>query len=115
LAESDLMVHPSRVELLAGAVVQGLAAGLPVLGAAPVTDLIEPGTGACAPEGASEDQIVHFLRAQAVAYSADADRRRREGGAARAVAERRFSWARVAEAHGAMYEELARRSVPTRR
>jgi glycosyltransferase involved in cell wall biosynthesis len=115
LAESDLMVHPSRVELLAGAVVQGLSAGLPILGAAPVADLVEPGCGACAPESLNEEQIVAFLRARALEYASDPGRRRRDGEAARAVAERRFSWARVAEAHGAMYEEMARRIGPSRR
>lgn len=115
LGESDLMLHPSRVELLAGAVIQGLASGLPVLGAGPVADLVEPGTGACAPEGATEEQIVAFLRARALEYGADPARRRADGTAARAVAERRFSWARVAEAHVAMYREVARAHPAIRR
>ncbi|MCI4354447.1 MAG: glycosyltransferase family 4 protein [Thermoplasmata archaeon] len=114
-AESDLLVHPSRVELLAGAVVQGLAAGLPILGAAPVADLVEPGTGACAPAAATDEEIVAFLRAHATAYAADPALRRSTGEAARAVAERRFSWARVAEAHVDLYRQVARAAGPTRR
>ncbi len=107
LAEGDLLLHPSRVELLAGAVLQGLSSGLPVLGAAPVADLVEPGTGACAPDRATDEEIVAFLRSQVVAYAADPGRLRTEGTAARQVAERRFSWERVAEAHVALYREAA--------
>jgi glycosyltransferase involved in cell wall biosynthesis len=115
LGESDLLIHPSRVELLAGAVIQGLASGLPVIGAAPVADLVEPGTGACAPAAATDDEIVAFLRAAAREYAGDAGRRRTEGEAARAVAERRFSWARVAEAHATLYAEVARAHPLSRR
>jgi alpha-maltose-1-phosphate synthase len=115
LGESDLMVHPSRVELLAGAVIQGLASGLPVLGAGPVADLVEPGTGACAPPSATDAEIVAYLHARAVEYAGDPVRRRADGEAARAVAERRFSWARVAEAHGSMYDEVARAHPLSRR
>jgi glycosyltransferase involved in cell wall biosynthesis len=115
LGESDLMMHPSRVELLAGAVLQGLASGLPVLGADPVADLVEPGTGACAPTAATDEEIVEFLRVRALELIADPGQLRTEGEAARRVAERRFSWARVAEAHGAMYEEVARARPLSRR
>ena len=114
-AESDLLVHPSRVELLAGAVVQGLAAGLPVLGASPITDLVEPGTGACAPAQANDDEIVRFLRDQAVAYAGAPAQLRVDGAAARQVAERRFSWARVAEAHIGVYRDVIEAQGATRR
>ncbi|HEY6238887.1 MAG TPA: glycosyltransferase family 4 protein, partial [Thermoplasmata archaeon] len=52
-SQSDLLVHPSRVELLAGVVLQGLSAGLPVLGASPVADLVDPGAGRTTPAEAS--------------------------------------------------------------
>ena len=115
LGESDLMVHPSRVELLAGAVIQGLASGLPVLGAEPVTELVEPGTGACAPVSANDAEISEFLRSRVAEYVSDPGRLRADGEAARAVAERRFSWARVAEAHEALYKDVAGTHPLTRR
>lgn len=113
-AESDLLVHPSRVELLAGVVLQGLAAGLPVLGAEAVADLIAPGCGGAAPAGAPEAAVEEFLRDAAIAYTRDPARLRRDGEAARAVALDRYAWSRVVEAHLALYRDAAAAEAATR-
>ena len=107
LGASDVMVHPSRVELLAGAVLQGLAAGLPVLGAEPIAELVDPGvTGYTAPPGANPDQIVAFLRARLVELASDSSRRSAMADAARRSAEARFSWSSVVAEHEAIYQPL---------
>jgi glycosyltransferase involved in cell wall biosynthesis len=105
-ATADLLMHPSRVELLAGVVLQGLAAGLPVLGADPIADLIPAGAGSAAPETADEAGLEQFLSEGARAYAADAGLRRAAGEAARAGARERYGWPAVAGAHQAIYRRL---------
>lgn len=105
-ATADLLVHPSRVELLAGVVLQGLAAGLPVLGADPVADLVPPGAGGCAPASADDAAIERFLSEGAKAYAVDPALRRAAGDAARAGAKERYSWPAVAAAHRSVYRRL---------
>ena len=109
-AESDYLLHPSAVELLAGVVLQGLASGLPVLGAEAVSGLVEPGrTGFIAGESAGPDGIVRALADRLRELRADAGLRRSFGEAARASAEHRFSWPVVARAHLALYRSVAGR------
>jgi phosphatidylinositol alpha 1,6-mannosyltransferase len=105
-ATADVLVHPSRVELLAGVVLQGLAAGLPVLGADPIADLIPPGAGAAAPAGTDERGIEEFLREGIRAYAADPALRRAAGDAARAGAKTRYAWPAVVAAHHGVYRRL---------
>jgi glycosyltransferase involved in cell wall biosynthesis len=105
-ARADVLVHPSRVELLAGVVLQGMSAGLPVVGAAPVADLVGPGCGACAPGGSDEDAVAAFLHDRLAEYGSDADRRRADGLRARAWAQSRYDWSTVARAHLALYERV---------
>jgi len=106
-AQSDLLVHPSRVELLPGAVVQGLAAGLPVLGAEPVRDLvIEDATGWVAPPGSDPSAIARFFRDRLARISQDQQRLRTMGEAARKSAERAFDWGRIAGAHVDLYTRI---------
>ena len=107
-ATSDLLVHPSRVELLAGVVLQALAAGLPILGADPVADLFRDGeSGFAAPPGADGDEIVRRFSEGARSLQADATLRRRMGDAARRRAEESYSWPSVVERHVALYGQLA--------
>ncbi len=102
--ESDLLVHPSRVELLPGAVLQGLAAGLPVVGCEVIASLLEPGvTGFATAPNAGEPAIVDGLREAFRLLLGDPSRRRAMGEAARASAVSRFSWATVVERHRALY------------
>jgi glycosyltransferase involved in cell wall biosynthesis len=114
-AESDLLLHPSRVELLAGVVLQGLASGLPVLGAEPVSDLVQPEVdGAIAPAGAPDDAMVEFWNSWAVRLRDDPALRRTMGGSGRRSATERFSWSTVAAAHQALYRAVATRPVSPR-
>lgn len=106
-AESDLLIHPSRVELMAGVVLQGMAAALPILGADPVAELIEEGvSGFCTGAAASDDDIVSGLSAAARRLVADPALARRMGEAGRRRALERFSWPTVVAAHLALYRSL---------
>jgi glycosyltransferase involved in cell wall biosynthesis len=112
-ATSDLLFHPSSVELLAGVVLQGLAAGLPVLGAEPVRPLVEAGvTGYTAPSAATAEEVVAVLRERALELLGDEGRRRQMGEAARRSAEQRFSWPVVAAAHLELYRSVLSAPVP---
>jgi glycosyltransferase involved in cell wall biosynthesis len=103
-ASSDLLVHPSEVELLAGVVLQGLASGLPVLGAEPIASLLEPDrTGFSSPAGSPPSAIEAFLRSGAQRLLSDPTLRRSMGEAARRSAEVRFAWPVVAHAHLQVY------------
>ncbi len=113
-AESDLLLHPSRVELLAGAVVQGLAAGLPVLGAAPVASLIGEGCGGAVDVTADDAAIEAFLRQRVLDYDREPARLRHDGEAARASAIARFAWPAVVAAHLSVYERLRAAAAPRR-
>ncbi|MCI4332981.1 MAG: glycosyltransferase family 4 protein [Thermoplasmata archaeon] len=105
-ARSDVLLHPSRVEILAGAVLQGLSAGLPVLGAFPVAPLVDDGrTGWTAPSGASDAEIGRFLSLRLRELAND-ELRARFSAEARRVAGARFSWAAVVQAHLELYESV---------
>lgn len=106
--ESDVLLHPSRVELLAGVVLQGLAAGLPVVGADPVADLLRAGTtGFAAPPELSDAELTRFFAGSVRQLLSDRALREGMGRAARREAEERFSWPVVARAHLELYRELA--------
>jgi glycosyltransferase involved in cell wall biosynthesis len=103
-AECDVLVHPSQVELIAGVVLQGLAAGMPVLGASAVGGLLEDGTtGFVVPEDGGEPAMIAGFRARAESLLGDAALRQRMAIAARASALRRFAWPAVAQAHLSAY------------
>ena len=106
-ARADVLVHPSRVEVLAGAVLQGLSAGLPVLGADPVAGLVDPGrTGWTSPPGADDAALRAFFADRLRALSDDGVRRTMSA-AARATAETKYAWASVVRAHLELYERVA--------
>ncbi|MCI4367393.1 MAG: glycosyltransferase family 4 protein [Thermoplasmata archaeon] len=106
-ASADLLVHPSRVELLAGVVLQGMASGLPVIGAAPVAGLAEDGvSGWSAPANASEEGLTAFFRDHAVQLAGDPSLRSRMSEAARRRAIAEFSWSSVVDRHMALYDGL---------
>ena len=107
-AESDLLVHPSRVELLAGVVLQGLASALPVLGAEAVAELIGPGCGGAAGPGASDAEVEQFLKDSVEVYAREPDRLRVDGLNARESARTRFAWPKIVAEHVALYERLGR-------
>jgi glycosyltransferase involved in cell wall biosynthesis len=109
-ARADVLLHPSRVEVLAGTVLQGLSSGLPVVGAEPISGLVEPGvTGWTTGLGASEDEIHRFLASQLRAL-ADPSVRQTMATAARASAERKFGWPSVVQSHLEMYRQAFART-----
>jgi glycosyltransferase involved in cell wall biosynthesis len=106
-AESDFLIHPSRAELLSGAVVQAFSAGLPVLGGPALQGVVDHGRdGWLVPDG-DPTAFVDGLRERARALSADPALRRRMGDAARASAQERFSWARVVADYLTVYRAVA--------
>jgi glycosyltransferase involved in cell wall biosynthesis len=106
-AESDLLLHPSGVELLPGAVLQALAAGLPVLGAPPLDGVVDNGRTGWILADRDPVAFVHETRARALSLAADPAGRRRMGEAARTVADERYAWPRIVEAHLAVYRRVA--------
>ncbi len=106
-AISDLLVHPSAAELLPGAVVQGLAAGLPVLGGPAIEGLVEDGRTGWVLGDADVGAFRAGLRARATELAADAGLRRRMGEAARADAAARFSWPSVVDRYLQVYRAVA--------
>jgi glycosyltransferase involved in cell wall biosynthesis len=106
-ATSDLLVHPSRAELLSGVVVQALAAGLPILGGPAVAGAVEDGrTGWSVPDDPAE-RFVAGLRERAFELAHDAGLRRQLGDAARAAAQTRYAWPSVVERYLAVYRTVA--------
>ena len=104
---SDLLIHPSAVELLSGAVVQGLSSGLPVLGGPAVAGAVNDGvTGWVVPD-TDPRAFVAGLRQHATSLAGDASLRDRMSSAARADAIRRFSWPSVVEQYLRVYRRVA--------
>lgn len=106
-ARSDLLVHPSAVEVLAGSVVQGLSAGLPVLGGPAVRGLVAEGRTGWLAESDEPNRVVESIRRRAHELAGDAPRLRQLGEAARVEAEARFGWPAVVAAHTRLYAEVA--------
>jgi glycosyltransferase involved in cell wall biosynthesis len=105
-AAADLLVHPSSVEILAGAVVQGMAAGLPVVGAPAIRGLVEEGVTGWTSATDDPAMIVRTIRERAGALVGDIATLRRIGSGARASAERRFAWPSIVAAHLRLYEQV---------
>jgi len=110
LAESDLLLHPSAVEILSAAVLEGLAAGLPVLGGPALDGVVDAGATGWIEDDRDPTAFVAALRARAVALAGAPDLRRRTGEAARAVAIERYAWPAIAAAHRAIYQRVAART-----
>lgn len=108
-ALADVLVHPSSAEILSGAVLQGLSAALPVLGAAPVASLVPEGqAGWSAGPDQSPAEIEELFRVRARELASDAGLRRKLGEAARQWALARFAWPSVVAQHIALYEATRR-------
>ncbi len=107
LAESDLLIHPSQAELLSGAVVQALSAGLPVLGGPALAGVVDEGvTGWTVPDD-NPTAFVTGLRQRALELFQDASLRHRMGDAGRAVAESRYAWPTVVDRYLEVYRAVA--------
>jgi glycosyltransferase involved in cell wall biosynthesis len=113
---SSFLIHPSRVELLSGAVLQALASGLPVIGAASLRGVVrEKETGWTGDPAEPETALVEQMRGHVLALRDDAELRRRMSVAARSAAEQEFDWKHVVERHLALYQQLldSRQLSPT--
>ena len=108
-AESDLLVHPSQVEVLPRAVLEAMASSLPVVGSSVVGSLFPGGNGGlAAPSESSGDALIRFLHDSVERLVGDADLRREMGEAGRGVARETYSWDRIVAAHLELYREIAR-------
>lgn len=106
-ARADFLVHPSRVEVLPGVVLQAFAAGLPVLGGDAIRTLVDEGqTGWCSALSEEPEGLLELVRARAQQLAADPSLRRTMGDRARAVATERFDWRRVVDLHLDLYHEV---------
>lgn len=106
----DLFVLPSLGEGISNTILEAMATSLPVLasrvGGNP--ELVRPGeTGSLFAAGDTEG-LARLLRE----YALDADRRAREGAAARARVEREFALERMAAAYQAVYDDILGRGLP---
>lgn len=106
-ATSDLLVHPSRAELLAGVVVQALSAGLPVIGGPALEGVVDHGRDGWIVPDADPAGFVAGLRERALALGQDAGLRRNVGEAGRAIAQERFSWPAVVAKYVELYRAVA--------
>ena len=110
-AESDYLIHPSSVEILSATVLEGLAAGLPVLGGGAVQGVVEEAvTGWSLPD--APGALVAGIREKVQRLSRDDALRRSIGEAARRSAEDRFAWPRIAAEHLEVYRDVARPRAP---
>jgi glycosyltransferase involved in cell wall biosynthesis len=105
-AESDFLLHPSSVEVLSAAVLEGLASGLPVVGGPAVSGVVEEGTTGWSVPDADPASFVAGLRNRATRLVSDGAVRREMGEKARGQAQDRFSWPKVVAAHLRVYESL---------
>jgi glycosyltransferase involved in cell wall biosynthesis len=111
-ARADLLVHPSRVEILPGVVLQAMASGLPVLGTEVISSIIEPTiTGWCSPPGADAEQIVTFIRDRATALREYPELARTAGQRGRELALERYQWSEVVRRHLEVYRAVIEGSV----
>lgn len=90
-ASADIVAHPSIIESFANAVIEGMAAGRPVLvsaGSAPAALVADGETGLVVPAGAGAG--VEAWTAALAGLAADPERRERMGRAARAKVEAEY-------------------------
>jgi glycosyltransferase involved in cell wall biosynthesis len=112
LAALDLFVLPSRHEGLGVAVLEAMAAGIPIVASAVggLPEAVDEGrTGLLVPP---EDP--RALGAAIAELAGDVDRARRMGVAGRARVLAEFSMERMAEAYEALYVEVAPHAPRTR-
>jgi glycosyltransferase involved in cell wall biosynthesis len=106
-AESDLLVHPSSVEILSATVLEALAAGLPVLGGPSVEGVVDDGVTGWIERAPTLDALAAGIHEKASRLARDDGLRRRMGEAARAVALDRYAWPTVVARHLEVYRTVA--------
>ncbi|MCI4348271.1 MAG: glycosyltransferase family 4 protein [Thermoplasmata archaeon] len=110
-AESDVLVHPSKVEVLPRAVLEAMASGLPVVGSSVLRSLFPDGRGGfSAPTGATPGDLANFIRACVARLATDAGLRREVGESGRRLVMENFAWDRIVSAHLDLYRDAGVRA-----
>jgi len=105
-AESDFLLHPSSVEVLAGTVLEAFAAGMPVVGGSAIEGVVDDGSTGWSIPDADPAAFLTAMRERVVQLTTDDGRRRGMGEQARQVAESRFAWPRVVAEHEKVYASV---------
>lgn len=104
---ADVLVHPADREGFALVVVEGMSAGLPVIGTRLQKEAIDDGVqGYLLDDADGEDALVAAMRERIVRLLSDDALRQRMSRAARRRAVEEFSWRRVAQRLVGLYERL---------
>jgi glycosyltransferase involved in cell wall biosynthesis len=106
-AESDVLVHPSGVELLPGVVVQAMSAGLPIIGGPALEGIVDDGRVGYLVPDTDARTFSTGIHQRATELAGDASHRRRMGEEGRAVAQERFAWPHVVERYLEVYRAVA--------
>lgn len=105
LARARVLAHPSSAEAMSLAVLEGMSAGLPVLGASILRDVVAPGVeGVLVDASAEETMVEHFRQALLETPLESWDGM---GKAARRKVEREYSWHRIAQETLRVYAAVA--------
>ncbi len=107
LATSDIFVHPSSSEAFSLAVVEAMAAGLPVVGTEVCKGQVDEGGNGFIVSGRGEGERTVALRDRLMTLLSDAPTRESMARRSRELAEERYSWPRIA----AQVENVYRRSL----
>lgn len=104
---AGFVLHPSESETFGLSVGEAAACGRAVVTSATVRSIVEDGvTGFVAPaESAGLPALEAFFRERAQQLAGDEPLRRRMGATGRRLAEEKFAWPKVAQAHVALYRE----------
>lgn len=106
-AESDVLVHPSQVEVLPRAVLEAMASGLPVIASSVVSSLLLDGRcGRAAPASLTDEELVRFFRDAARDFADRPELRRQLGDAGQVAARTTYSWDRIVADHLDFYREV---------
>lgn len=106
-AESDVLVHPSQVELLPRSVLEAMASSLPVVGSSVIGSLFPGGRGGMtAPSGAQGEALVRFVRSSVERLTSDPALRREMGTDGRSRVMETYAWGPVVAAHLELYRQL---------
>ncbi|HYA54529.1 MAG TPA: glycosyltransferase family 4 protein, partial [Thermoplasmata archaeon] len=106
-AESDLLVHPSAVEVLSATVLEALSAGLPVIGGPAVEGVVEEGATGWSLPDTDPAAYVASIRDRSSRLLKDEGVRRAMGERARASAQSRYAWPKVVEEHLRVYRSVS--------